>query len=480
MAAALLILCGFYSGTAIASRTKTSPDSPFVTDIWQTADKLPDDTIVSVIQSRDGYLWVGTLHGLARFDGLRFTAFDDKDLARSRIVQLFEDSRTNLWVGTDNNGVWLFPRNAAVEHFSIEGGRLLDSASEDDGGTIWLKFGKGTNGVMARYSNGKLQPISGKISFAVAEKKGPVWIGTEVGLLSFISPPGSGAMILQQASPLPVNNLEFMVAGKTGGVWRFVGGRVQKWKDNKLERDLGPYPWRDKQVMAACEDDRGNLIVGTYGDGVYWFDENGKFTHILNELTHSSILSLTFDNEGNLWVGTNGRGLNRVRRNAFVVLSDLVVQSVSAEKNGDIWVGYHGNRVDRWSGGKSNVFPLVNPAQSDVAYVNSVFVDRSGQVFAGISFLSSGPRLFQFKQDRFVPVEPEIGADISAIHQDRTGRIWLGTAAGLVLFNGRESKLYSLPEGLPAPDVRAIADDAQGNLWIGTSAGLACLRDGRR
>src|SRR6185295_11682984 len=85
IAAAWLFACGFFSGVANASETRVFPNSPFLTDIWQTADKLPDDTIVSVIQSRDGYLWVGTLHGLARFDGLHFAPFDDKDLARSRI-----------------------------------------------------------------------------------------------------------------------------------------------------------------------------------------------------------------------------------------------------------------------------------------------------------------------------------------------------------------------------------------------------------
>src|SRR6185312_13970925 len=128
----------------------------------------------------------------------------------------------------------------------------------------------------------------------------------------------------------------------------------------------------------------------------------GKFTHILNELTHAYILSLTFDNEGNLWIGTNGRGLNRVRRNAFGVLSDLVAQSVSADTNGGIWVDYNGNRVEHWSGGKSNVFTLVSPEQSEFAATRSVFVDNSGQVLAGIFFKFAGPQLFRFEQDHFV------------------------------------------------------------------------------
>jgi len=221
------------------------------------------------------------------------------------------------------------------------------------------------------------------------------------------------------------------------------------------------------------------LIVGTYGDGVYWFDEKGKFNHILGELTHAYILSLTFDNEGNLWVGTNGRGLNRVRRNAFGILSDLVVQSTCVDKNGDLWVAYHGNRVERWSGGKSNVYTLVGPEQSDLMYANSVFADKSGQVFAGMFFRFTGPRLFRFETNQFVPVQPGIGANISAIHQDRAGRIWVGTDAGLILLNGQESKMFSINDGLPAEDVRAITDDPAGNLWIGTSAGLACLRDGK-
>ncbi|HWC60036.1 MAG TPA: two-component regulator propeller domain-containing protein [Verrucomicrobiae bacterium] len=483
IAAVLWVMCGFFSVLAVASETKISPGSPFVTDVWETADKLPDDTVVSVIQSRDGYLWVGTLHGLARFDGLRFTSFDDKDLAGSRILYLFEDSHTNLWVGTDNTGIWIFKRSGEITRLSFGAGMAggqLASASEDDSGTIWLKLG---NNLVARYWNGKLEPVNGQFTFAVAEKNGPLWLAIEGALIPLITPPGSSAMIVQAEAQASVSDLKFLAAGKTEGLWRFVGGRVEKWKNNRRERDLGPYPWGDKLVMAACEDDHGNLIVGTYGDGVYWFDENGGYTHILSELTHAYILSLTFDNEGNLWIGTNGRGLNRIRRNPFSLLltsQDKVVQSISADKHGGVWIGYNGNLVEHWNGSNSQVFKLVtNPTEGEGTYAKSVFVDKDERVFAGIFFQFQGPRLFQFETNRFAPENSISGANISAIHQDRAGRIWLGTQGGLVLFNGSDSKVFSIQDGLPSPDVHAIADDAEGNIWVGTSDGLACLKDGK-
>ena len=111
-------------------------------------------------------------------------------------------------------------------------------------------------------------------------------------------------------------------------------------------------------------------------------------------------------------------------------------------------------------------------------YAKAVFSDKEQHVLAGISG-SFGQRLFEFNTNRFVPADIGIGADISSIYQDHSGRIWIGTQGGLVLLDGQNSKLFSEKDGLPAPDVRAIADDAEGNMWIGTGGGLACLRDGR-
>ena len=323
IAAALVLLCGFFSGIAQASQTPFRPGSPFVVDVWGTEDGLPGSSVLSVIQAHDGYLWVGTLYGLARFDGLHFTPFDEANtpgLVSSRIVHLFEDSRSNLWAGTESAGIALINRNGEITSFptgqGVPGGQL-SAACEDSNNTVWLKL---ANGAIARYWSNKIDPAIGQFKFVAAEKGGPLWLGNETNLYGIISPAGSGAMILEQQ--LAVDDLKFLLASRTGGCWRFAGGHIEKWKGNHRERNLGAYPWGTTPVMAACEDDEGNLIVGTYGDGVYWFDADGKFNHLLSELSHSSVLSLTFDREGNLWVGTNGRGLNRVKRKTFKVLPE--------------------------------------------------------------------------------------------------------------------------------------------------------------
>jgi ligand-binding sensor domain-containing protein/signal transduction histidine kinase len=485
IAAALCLLGGLAPGVARAFQTIIQSGSPYVVDVWETADNLPDDSVLSVIQSHDGYLWVGTLHGLVRFDGLRFTPFDENDalgLASSRIVHLFEDSRSNLWVGTDNAGVVRVEANGQVNRFpvgeDVPGGQL-SSACEDQNGTVWLRL---ANGAIARFWSNKVESVYGQFKAVIAEKNGPLWLATDSELFPIIAPPGSTAMILQQQFQVPIEDLKFLLASKTGGYWRLAGGRVEKWKNNRRERDLGAYPWGATPVMAACEDDQGNLIVGTYGDGVYWFDDQGKFTHLLNELSHSSVLSLTFDSDGNLWVGTNGRGLDRVKRKAFSVLpksEGLVVQSVSPDRKGGLWIGYNGNRIDHWSNGVSETFALVqNPGEAAGTYAKAVFVDKGGRVLVGI-LGSSSQRLFELKAGKFVPAGVEIPWDISAIHQDRAGRIWLGTQAALVLLDGQSPKVFSTADGLPGADVRAIADDAEGNVWVGTSGGLACWRDGK-
>src|SRR5258706_10642341 len=101
----LPVLIILISGSSMA-RAAESSGSPFTIDIWSNEEGLPQSSVISVIQTKDGYLWMGTLNGLVRFDGNRPVTFDEYNtpgLGSDRIVRLFEDSHTNLWIGTDSS-----------------------------------------------------------------------------------------------------------------------------------------------------------------------------------------------------------------------------------------------------------------------------------------------------------------------------------------------------------------------------------------
>ncbi|MCX6892671.1 MAG: hypothetical protein NTX51_14310, partial [Verrucomicrobia bacterium] len=290
---------------------------------------------------------------------------------------------------------------------------------------------------------------------------------------------GDAVRALPVAFEVPVARLDFLLASKRGGYWRLADGMIQKWQTNRLERSLGPYPWpKEMLITAACEDQEGDLIVGTYGDGVYWFDAKGGFTRLSGEkdLSHNTILSLVMDREGGLWIGTNGGGLNRVRRQVFGVLESsrgLTVQTVCQDDRGGLWIGYNGEEIQHWSTNGLQLFTVKAP-QRELA-VRSVFVAREGQVLAG----TYGGGLFQLQDNRFQPV-PFAGApgplvsSVSALYQDRNGMLWAGAEGGLARWAAWDSpnwRVFTNLANASASSVRAIADDAAGNFWIGSDGG---------
>ena len=199
------------------------------------------------------------------------------------------------------------------------------------------------------------------------------------------------------------------------------------------------------------------------------------------------MLSIHVDREGNLWVGTNGGGLNRIKRKMFEVLpgsEGLVVQSVCGDSRGGLWIGYNGeSRVDYLQGGNTRSFRMVVDAEIAAnCDVKSVFVDKQQRVWSGIWFtgdpLRLSSRLFEYQSGKFQAAE-EIKQDVSALYQDCAGVLWLGSQTGLARREGNNWSLYSTLDGLPGNEVRAICEDAETNLWIATASGLARRREGQ-
>jgi signal transduction histidine kinase/ligand-binding sensor domain-containing protein len=439
-----LPLCLYALALSAVAGPVAESDTPFIVDSWSAESGLPDSEVISVIQTHDGCLWLGTLHGLVRFDGIQFTVFNENNtpgLTSDRIVYLFEDNQTNLWVGTESSGL-LVIKDGRIRNFESEGGAgsgKLVYAYEDAATNVWFYTADGHS---FRYHDGRMDFHSAVLS----------------------------AQLLFRAAKIQVPG--------GSGFWQIMNGTVQKWHDNRPEKDYGPCPWGDKFVTAACEDKDGNLIVGTLGAGIFWYDANGKYQNISTNQGLSSVyvLSLCPDHEGNLWVGTDGNGLDRIKRKTFGTPAGLhpwAAQSLSEDASGGLWVAFGALGVSYWTTNSAQYF---YPGQHLDAW--ETLVDRQQRVWVG----TRDDGLFLFQTNHFVsaPGAEILGLGIFALFESRDGQLWAGTQNGLANFDGQKWKLFTTRDGLSENAVRAIAEDGGGNLWIGTeSRGLNFFKDGK-
>lgn len=471
------------AGLIAAPDAASMSGSPYNVRYWTTDHGLPQNTVTTILQSRDGYLWFGTLNGLVRFDGLSFTVFDESNtpgLNSSRIVRLFEDSQRRLWIGTESGGV-SFIKEGQLTTLPIGQGssdKRLSSLSEAPDGSIWLYT---MDGQVWRYANDKVdvsvfaleRPATAR--FIVTETSGAMWISADNRLSLIKGALVPGSLELPITSNAPITRLDAILGRQAGGCWRLADGHIQKWGSQGLEHDYGLYPWGRAPVSAMCEDRAGNLVVGTLGVGLFWFDAEGRASWLSASkgLSRDVVLSLCVDREDNLWVGTDGGGLNRLRRQYFEVLDSSrglpgnAVQSVCEDGAGNLWLALIGGGVARWRNDALNNFGPQEGLAS--LYAWSVLEDHDQSILCG----TWGAGLFRYQSNRFERViGPEaVQRVVSAMFHDRTGRLWFGTQNGLVCREKDSWKVYTTREGLSAQEVRAIADDAEGDLWIGTVGG---------
>jgi ligand-binding sensor domain-containing protein/signal transduction histidine kinase len=420
-------------------------DSPFVVDAWSTADGLPQSSVIAITQTRDGYLWLGTLNGLVRFDGDSMTPFNVNNtpgLPDNVIVFLYEDSRTNLWVGTHNGAL----------------GRLQD-------GVLKNVFSMGG--------------ANGKITAAFEDAEHALWFATD-GADDFCWRDG----VLERVADLPwafrsaLSDLALHASYRAadGSLWTFKNRRLQQWRGDHLGKDFST-PWGDAVVTAICADEAGHLVVGTRGSGVFWLDNSGGFQHLTKNdgLSEDYVLSLCFDSAGDLWVGTDGGGLDRVKRKIFSTPAELgggVALSAAEDAQSGLWASFNLRGLTYWLTNSVRRFTIGQESKA-----GPVLVDQQGRVWAG----TSGEGLFQFVDGHFisVPASSVIGPQIYALFLARDGRLWVGGRSGLASFDGKVWRTVSAADGLPPFPIRALAEDDQGGLWIGTGGGLYHLSANR-
>lgn len=409
--------------------------------VWTSEDGLPQNTIDVIVQTRDGYLWIGTEEGLVRFDGVRFVVSDRQTAPALRsafISSLHEGPDGTLWIGTYGGGMARL-RNNRIEAFHPEllgADRIREMHVMPDGSMLVATAGGG------------LLEIHGDAVKRYTMRDG-----------------------------LPTDRIWAIEDDGSGGVWIAThGGGVVHWPD--VRRHIAGLP--NEYARTLLRDGDGTLWIGTDGGGLaIW--RNGTIERVITTrdgLPSDLIRSLHRDLDGSLWIGTDS-GLarwNGTRAEALGVAEGLpspIVRTLVEDRERSLWVGTTGGLV-RLS--DTRFLSFTRKEGLPVDGMRAIVQERSGRIWVG----TEGGGLCEVGAARVRCTSKADGMPhdtVYALAESGDGSLWVGTDGGGVV-RVRDGRVIEKIHGLPNDRVRALVEMPDRTLWVSTSAGLGFIRDG--
>ncbi len=435
---------------------------------YTSADGLSQLVVQTLLQDRQGYVWIGTQAGLNRFDGFGFETFGLRDgLAGDFIWALAEGPDGSLWIGT-RTGLSRRDPNGRITSFDLDDDlpspevRVLTITADS---TVWL----GTPNGLAYLRQGQIYRVEALGAQPVLDlfidRSKQLYVATQHGLYRW-APPRWVPVPLFANQPVYrlLEDLEgrLWVATADALVVLANGRPVAHYTEADGVRGL---PARDLAV-----DSLGVVWVATLeglgridATGVRWITEaNGLPTSVINDLM--------VDREGMLWLGTL-KGVAQFRGRAFTNytvqdgLADNVVRPIVRDAHGYLWVGTR-RGLNRFDGRRWTVYTEKDGLPSE--YVRSLFLDRKGRLWIGTI---RGLALYEdgrFYRPRGFPYE----ASVMSIVEDRQGRIWVA-AQRLGIFRQHGTRFIKVEvPGQTFSDARLLVD-RQGHVWVSGDRGLS-------
>ena len=455
--------------------------SQFGHEAWLTENGLPQNTVHAIAQTADGYIWIGTEEGLARFDGVKFTVFDKQntpEIKSNYIRSLLADRQGALWVGTAQGLVRML--NGKFTLFTRDDGlpsETIQAVYEDRERNLWVATANGlgllkSGGLTTFTTTERL--ISGSIQALLEDADGALWIATPYGVGRIKDGKFTNYTV---RDGLGSNSVRAIQQDRNGRIWFGSFGGLTSFDGNRFTT----YTTRDglpnDRIISLQANRDGGLLIGTAG-GLCRFSD-GRFTgfNAGEALATSTILSLLEDVEGNVWIGTESGGINLLRDAKFTTytvrngLSNDLVKSIYEDGDGNIWIGTDGGGLNLLRNGKLNAYTTRDKLSSNV--VLSLAGDNAGNLWIG-----TPDGLNRFSQGKFTTYTSADGLannDVRSIYLDRRGNLWIGTRGGLSRMRNGVFKTFTEVDGLPNDLVTTLYEDTKGNLWIGTFGGLGRL-----
>ncbi len=502
-------------------------------DVFINYDFTGKGAIRSLCVDHNGNIWIGTYSGLFVFDprtGKTRTYQADParadQLTSNVIICVFEDSRNRMWIGTieglhlymENTGGFRRFRHSRADPASIPD-NIIRTMTTDLQGNLWI--GTNDGGLSELQQDGKsfknyrhsvsdINTISNNRIYAISvENTGKLWLGTEEGLNIF--DPQSAKFVriasdLRNKYSLSGKSVRSIFIGNDGIYWigTFQEG-VNKYDKNlaffnlRQSNIFDPHGLSSPTVTSFVESASGDIYIGTDGGGLDRYHPNtGLFDHLALTGTRRSGAQSILSMErvaGELWIGTyqdglyvlnmvTGKSRHYTQGNGPRQLSSNEIFCIKKDSKGNVWIGTNGNGLNRYDP-KTGLFYRFEPDKTNFpdgklplnGFIRSIEEDKQGNMWfgsngTGIAVYNPLDKTFRVLDLRTSNLPSD---HISDIHSDASGNIWVGTPAGLGLYDPGTNRFlcYSEPQGLSNGVVYKILEDDSGKLWISTNKGIS-------
>jgi diguanylate cyclase (GGDEF)-like protein len=534
------VLCAFTFAGALVSALMPARDarglnpskaiSQYIQTTWNSEAGLPQNSVLAITQTRDGFIWMGTEEGLARFDGVQFKVFNTRNtrgLPSDYIQSLAASMDGSLWVGTDDGLSHFIPARPTLANSVLSGtftrrdglaGDWVKALYEDPGGSLWVGTTTGLSLIRRGGVAVSQRELAGvAVNSIISDAQGRIWVGASKGLYEFdnghlvdwikkarinqeivaIAPDsdgslwmgtiGNGLIHFKDGRVLPRQAVPSKEIGtvrfdRDGALWmsfqRHGIGRLFHGKLSLYDVARGLPSNRVTQAMFV--DNEGSLWLGLIDAGIVQL-RDGKFSMFGTRegLAGNYVSNLLQSHDGAMWIGSDSNGLNHLFPDGRIELwnearglPNQAVYSMLETRDGDLWVGFRSGELAQIHDHRVRVYP--NPQASHIS-VNAIFEDRAGNRWIG--FYGGG--VAQFENGHFEHLTRT--GRITAITQAADGAIWWAADDEGVgrFFNGAR-RIFTTADGLPSNHAMCLYADSGGDIWVGTaSGGLSRIREGK-
>lgn len=508
----------------LAALDPALPASQYVLKIWRIEDGLPQNTITCLHQTRDGYLWLGSGDGLARFDGRRFTLFQSSRYPelKHNIFNLFEDADANLWIDVlPGLRGYHGGRFDPLTGFPALANNRIYSHCQDRQGTLWVAA---ADRLYFRPPGGTWQPHAWQASLEIVQlfcdRQNRLWIRLGNSELWRMNSDRKSNQLLLQSGTREIRNIQLdhdtalVLTGKkilavTGSQEPetfmelpdrivppeliFLDRERRLWVSAKpglyCHTETGwhfckPRDTSERRFFIQHEDRQGRLWAGS-GKGVYRVTRgSAPVLEAVPGLSQEICWCICEDRQETLWFGLE-RGLARLSSPRVHMLSTAdglatnINRLILQDPAGRIWLAGDAIPAVTLVDERGQISRLDFPSMSERPH--AMFAEEDGTVWAGLN-IRNGLRQLKGQQLKTPPLPPglDMGAPLCFIRENRE-TFWAGcreTPAGLYRLSSSACRRFTTADGLSHDQVNRLARDRDGTLWAATGKGVSWIRHG--